>query len=265
MTQLEDQICTAVKNISNQQLKRFTQLIRRHLTEVGFDQTQLDHALKKAVKAFKEDENFKTECNRVVNTIHTQANSQENRGIDSIGRVLVEYCFFKTPDKKMIWPEGSKQDDESRKSYVKGVTPRPLMRYFLVSIRGSIPQLNKFEASSVLFGEENTAHEQRKKYVDDLIKEFVAPNQTGKRTVNWNAVYADNRFRQVALELIGDIRRKIQQFGLERYLRILENFRQRDPDRTGINIMERPFSIEDAKQLESALWAAEETLARIVE
>lgn len=265
MATLEDHICKATKTVSNNQLKLFTQLIKKNLLNAGIDQSQFDKVLKKTVKEFNKDETFQTECNRAISRISALEKPKENRGIDSISRILVEYCFFKTPETKMIWPEGSRQDDEAREHYIEGVTPRPLMRYFLVSVRGSIPQLNNFEATSVLFGEENAAHEKRKKYVDDLIKEFIVPNQSGRKVVDWNSVYADGRFQKVALDLIGDIRRKIKQFGLDRYLRILENFRQRDPDRTGINAVNRPFVIEDAKQIESALWAAEEALARIVD
>jgi len=242
----------------------FTQIMRHQLLNAGIDRQLLEDILKKSVHEFRKKQSYDTDCATSLQEMINQSSGKEHRGIDCIGRILVEYCFFRVPETKLIWPENSERDTQSRIGFTEGVIPRPLMRYFLVSVRGTIPELNNFEASSVLFGEENIAHEERKAYVNELTKKFVSPKAT-ESAIDWQAVYSDNRFQQVALELIGDIRRKIEQFGLERYLRILENFRQRDPDSTGINAMQRPFIIDDAKQIDEALWAAEEALALTVE
>jgi len=264
MNRIEEKICKLTKKACNDQLRVFTQIVRQKLLDAGIESSLLEKSLKDAIMELKNDDSYLSECSHIIHDISKHTNGEENRGIDSIGRVLVEYCFFRTPSEKMIWPDNSKKDMKARAEYTQNVIPRPLMRYFLVSVRGTIAELNNFEASSVLFGEENTAHEERKSYVDELIQEFKVIDKTGQEITNWQSVYADTRFQQVALELIGDIRRKIEQFGLERYLRILENFRQRDPDSAGINAMQRPFIIEDAKQIDEALWAAEEALALVV-
>lgn len=257
-----DNICQTTKRVDKSQLLLFTQVIRRHLLKAGIDRDLLSKALKEAVKEFRAKQTYDRDCKLALKAKHADK-AKENRGIDCIGRILVEYCFFLAPEKKLIWPDNSEKDIQARISFTEGVIPRPLMRYFLISVRGSIPQLDKFEASSVLFGEENTAHEERKKYVHELIMQFRQADP--KNNIDWKAVYADTRFQKIALELIGDIRRKIEQFSLERYLRILENIRQRDPAKNTINAMERAFSMEDVKLIDESLWAAERVLAQNIE
>lgn len=254
-------ICKNIEQLTNTQLKIYTKTLRSSLLEAGVEKDVVDSALKSSVQKLKRMSSFNTDCQRVICSAYDQAHLKGKRGIDSIGRILVEYCFIRIPEHKMIWPESSEQDKKSRESYTHGIIPRPFMNYFLVSVRGTIPELNKFDASSVLFGEENEAHEERKKYVDSLVKEFEANESIPLRS-KWDHIYTDARFQTAARDLIRDIRKKMEQFGLERYLRVLENLRQRDPDNKGSNRMHRPFNFEDAKQLENALWSAEEALAK---
>lgn len=239
----------------------FTQIVRQRLLESGIDRKLLEDVLKSSVKQFRSQQTYDRDCANVLSEIHQYSNGKEHRGIDSIGRLLVEYCFIRIPETKLIWPENSEQDTQSRIGFSEGIIPRPLLRYFLVSVRGTIPELNKFDAPSVLFGEENTVHEERKDFVNSLIKEFNSSDKQNSG-IKWNEVYSDSRFQKVALELIGDIRRKIDQFGHERFLRILENLRQRDPEKNGVNAMQRTFIIDDVEQIDESLWAAEEALSQ---
>ncbi len=254
-------ICKQIKKLNNNELSLYAKTLRQSLIDAGVDNKTVDQAIKRSVQSFKALSQFETHCAQLLENGTCSENPKENRGIDAIGRILVEYCFLRTSTQQMLWPDNSTNDQQSREKFVQGIIPRPLMRYFLVSVRGSIAELNKFEASSVLFGEENEIHEERKKYVDTLVKEFQATNDSTSNK-SWNKIYEDPRFQKAALDLIGDIRRKMVQFGLERYLRIIENFRQRDPDSKSSNIMFRPFIIEDIRQLDDALWAAEEGLAK---
>lgn len=256
-----EHLCKKIRKVNNQQLKDYTKLLRKFLLHEGIEQHLVDKALKSAIQAFQKSPPFEDLCLKAMCSAQDKTCLKGKRGIDAIGRILVQFCFFKVPKTKMVWPQSSLKDKEARKKYVPGIIPRPLMSYFLVSVRGSIPELNNFEASSVLFGEENQAHEERKRLVNALVKEFDSsdPLQTKNK---WETIYSDQRFQDIARDLIGDIRRKIEEFGLERYLRILENLRQRDPDKNNQYSMRRPFNLEDIKQLEEALWAAEEALAK---
>lgn len=255
-------ICQQARKLSIIQLKEFSQELRQILLSSGIDRRIVDNALKTAIKSSNNSEKFYDDCINAFNKI-TCGSRRCKRGTDAIGRLLVEYCFFRAPEIQMIWPEHSPKDQQARKEYVEGIIPRPLMRYFLVSVRGSIAELNKFTASSVLFGKENRVHEERKALVDKMIQDLTGEH--GSVSIAWDAIYEDNNFKRIALDLISDIRRKIEQFGHERYLRILENFRQRDPDRKGINVMHRSFSIEDTRQIGECLWTAEGYLVNALE
>lgn len=257
-------ICRKTKRVGNKQLMLFIQIMRRHMVNAGIEQDVLEQALKQAIIEFRANQTYTEDCTEILKSTSFVQQGREKRGIDSIGRILIEYCFFKIPKTKLVWPENSEEDTQSRISYTEGIIPRPLMRYFLISVRGTVMQLDQFRAPSVLFGEENAVHEKRKAYVDDLIEQYKE-NETHISNINWNSVYADDRFQKVALEMIGDVRRKLEQFGLERYLRILENLQQRDPEKNSVNSMQRPFVYEDVKQIDEALWAAEEALAQIIE
>ncbi|WP_319466522.1 hypothetical protein [uncultured Pseudodesulfovibrio sp.] len=244
------------------QLKLFTKILRQTLLDAGIEKVTTDHALKQAIIKFNKKKNLTT--SKTPPTPHTTSfDAKENRGIDPIGRILVEFCFIKSPKKRMIWPDNSVQDDTARKKFTQGIIPRPLMRYFLISVRGSIPEIDQLESSSVLFGKDNESHKKRKILVNDLLKEFRNKNPHTDK-LNWEEIYLDSRFQKIALEIIGDIRRKMNQFGVDRYLKILENFRQRDPAQKSINKMQRHFIVTDAKQIDEALWAAESSLAQII-
>lgn len=255
-------ICRRTKRAGNKQLMLFTRILRNNLLNSGVDQKIVDQELQKALKEFRNSQTYDQDCIEALKDISQLSLVKEKRGIDSVGRILVEYCFIRVPKQKLIWPENSEADTQARITFTQGVIPRPLMRYFLISVRGTIPSLDKFNAPSVLFGEENTTQEARKAYVDELIRQFRIDNGT---KVDWNKVYSDNRFINVALDMIGEIRRKVEQFGLERYLRILDNLQQRDPANIRKNTMERKFHLNDVKQIDDALWKAEESLAQIIE
>ena len=245
--------------IKSEQLNTFIKLLRKNLIASGIDGSEFDSAVKDAVREL----NAPLPAEGLFNQ-HEQ-DEVESRGVDSLGRILVEYSFIRTPETQMIWPDNSEQDITARRVHTNDCIPRPLMRYFLASIRGSIATLDHFEADSILSEDGNGTLEKYLGHTGELLEDFKGPFGSGESAIDWQTVYSDNRFQQVALELIGDIRRKMAQLGLEQYLRILENYRQRDPDSTGINAMQRPFTIDDAKQIDKALWAAEEALALTVD
>lgn len=246
-------------DLCTNELKQFTRHLRQSLLDAGVDQRVVDGAIRKTLQARNAPDHFAKGCLRIINK-HSPTTNRMNRGIDTIGRLIIQYCFFRAPEHKMIWPEYSQKDQRAREVFVKDIMPRPLMRYFLVTVRGTIPELNSFETSSMLFGEENQTQEERKEFVNELINEFHEGEDSNAKD-KWEMIYEDDRFKRIALDLISDIRRKIEQFGHDRYLRIIENLRKRDPDKIDINAMHRVFTIDDVRQIDESLWAAEDYLA----
>lgn len=253
-------VCRLTKRIGNKQLMTYSQILRNNLLEAGIDRSLAEDILKRSIKEFRRLETYIPSCHTALEGLSQTCSIDDtrNRGIDPIGRIVVKYCFNRTSETRILWSDDSEQDNKSREVFTEGVIARPLMRYFLVSVRGTMYDLNKFEAGSVLFGTENTIQEERKSYIDEILKEFSEPET---ETIDWKRAYQDSRLQKLALELIGEIRRKIAKFGHDRYLRILDNFHQRDPDNKGINAMHRSFTPEDIQQIDDALWSAEEALA----
>lgn len=253
-------ICKATEKVCNNHLMHFAKSLRKRLHASGVDNELVDECIKVTVQEMRNDSSYNSECLNTLEWVNREIIHKENRGLDLIGRIIVEYCFIRFPERKMVWPDNSPQDQSSRKAFTNGVIPRPLLRYFLVTIRGSIPELNSFEMDSVLFGKENEVYVIQKRNVESIIDEFLA-DSVNSASIQWDKIYDDLRFQKITLDLVGDIRRKIEQFGLERYLRMLENIRQRDPEKTLRNKMERAFNLEDIKMLDEALWTAEELLS----
>lgn len=247
--------------IKHDQIARFLHLLRQNLIAAGVDRTRFDQSVEISLRQLLAPPSADPTFSRQPDDSGLMENS---RGIDSLGRILVEFCFMRSTDTPMIWPENSEQDTTARKMFTREYIPRPLMRYFLASVRGAIPQLDNFEADSILLEEENDTHSQRVLHINELLEDFKGPFGEGESAIDWPAIYADPRFQNITLELIRDIRHKIEQFGLEHFLHILENYRQHDPDSKGTNAMQRPFTLNDAKQIDEALIAAESALAHIL-
>lgn len=134
------------------------------------------------------------------------------------------------------------------------------MRYFLVSVRGTIDRLDEFQSPSMLFSDTPDEYDELQRTVSVLLEQFKGPFGTGESAIDWDGVYGDRRFQSMALSLIEALRRKVEAFGLEQYVGYLESYRKLDPQNSGLNAMYRPFGLEDAQQLDEALGVAESAL-----
>lgn len=244
------------ESICEERLALFANRLEKHLIKAGVAPTVVAAAVAAARAETREQAPALT-----ARTIK----KEENRRIDSIGRILVEFCFLRAPASQMVWPEKSDQDIQARREFMAEIVPRPLMRYFLVSVRGSIDTLDQFATPSLLFNDNGGEYERLRDMVDDRLEEFKGPFGSGDSAVNWDGVYEDRRFQSMALEIIETMRHKIDSFGLETYLSYLKSYHTLDPERTGTNAMHRDLSIDDARQLESALEFAAGVLWQITQ
>lgn len=252
----ESKIRRLAEKISEEQLREFSNLLRRNLATAGMDSRILDKVFEATINEFNKNDAQETIVSEVVR-------SEENRGIDTVGRVLVEYCFFRTSSVKMLWPEHSDEDTQARKEFTPGVIPRPLMRYFLISVRGTIDKLDGFESPSLLFENKQDEYSHLQKLIIDHLESFKGPFGSGESAVDWEGVYSDKRFQEVATQVITAMRNKLNEYGLEEYLDLLESYRNLDPERTGSNSMQRALTIEDARQIDHTLTVAEKALRQM--
>lgn len=253
MESTESAVGRIAEKVSARRLELFTELIRRYAIEGGCPEADFDNALDAAMYEFKLKD-------AEEDILGSALKSYENRGMDTLGRIVIEYCFIRTPNEPMLRPEFSDEDSLARWHFSHGTLPRPLMRYFLVSVRGSIENLDQFSTESYLFETDPDRLEAARRIVNELIEAFKGPFGSGESSVDWQAVYEDQRFQQLALDVISDLIQKIEQDGLERYLDYLNRYRQLDAASDEGNLMQRPFTIRDAQQITEALQAAERVL-----
>ena len=253
---LDEKTQALMERICRERLDLFTTNLERHLISGGVDSAVLKQALNKAM----------AETLKQSQALAAQAvKHEENRRIDSIGRLLVEYCFLRAPSSQMLWPEQSEKDIQARREFLTDVVPRPLMRYFLISVRGAIDELDRFESPSLLLNDEGQECERLRSQMNERLENFKGPFGSGESQVDWDGVYEDRDFQALALKLIETMRHKLSDYGLETYLSHLQHYRTLDPESRGTNAMHRAFSLDDARQLEHALEFAESVLWQITQ
>ncbi len=250
METVESRMERFADRVSQQKLREFTRLLRKNLKEVGVDGDIFDNAAQAT--------SLELQIEEAQQSITQSAlQSYENRGMDTVGRIVVEFCFVRSAQGKMIWPEYSDEDTMARWQFSDAVVPRPLMRYFLVSVRGSIDEIDGFTSDSFLFEDNPDKIASIRQQIGDLIEDFKGPFGSGESSVDWQAVYEDQRFQELALSLVTQMRERVNEQGLETYLNRLEEYRQIDPQNEETNLMQRPLTIEDASQIDRALEAAQ--------
>jgi len=250
MDTTQDNIIRLAKQISNKKLEMYTQLLRKALADSGVSRGVFDNAVQMATLELEVQE---SRSDIVQNSLKTY----ENRGIDTVGRLVVEYCFIRSPQGKMIWPEYSDEDTMARWQFSDSVIPRPLMRYFLVSVRGTLEGIDEFSSQSFLFEKDSQNINAIHQTISDLIEEFKGPFGSGESSVDWQTVYEDDRFKALTLDIITTLRGKMNESGLDGYLGQLKAYHEIDPKSDEVNLMQRAFTLEDVQQIEAALRAAE--------
>lgn len=255
METTESKIGRIADRVSQHKLQEFTRLLRKNLVQQGIDESIFDNAAQATTLELEIEESHISILDQIMR-------SYENRGMDTVGRIIVEFCFVRSPLGRMIWPEYSDEDTMARWQFSESVIPRPLMRYFLISIRGTIESIDGFESNSFLF--ENNPEEINtiRQTIANYIEDFKGPFGSGESAVDWQEVYDDQRFQKLALGIIQNMRSLIEENGLECYLRKLEEYRNLDPLNEESNLMQRSFTMEDASQISLALSSAESSLMK---
>jgi len=245
------------ERVSREKLHIYTQILRDSFTKEGIDPSLFDNLAQTA--------NLELQIRESENSIASRAlRSEENRGIDTVGRIMIEYCFIRTTNGKMIWPEYSDEDTMARWQFSENVLPRPLMRYFLISLRGTIEEIDGFSTPPFLYEESPEQMDLIRQTLSEFIDEYKGPFGSGESSVDWKELYEDTRSQQMGLNLIRSMRVRIKTTGLEDFLRRLNDYRTQDPHKEEANLMQRSFNMEDIAQIEQALESAEARLTNSV-
>ncbi|MEF2145944.1 MAG: hypothetical protein V3573_10895 [Desulfovibrionaceae bacterium] len=248
-------------NACRKQVLVFSKELKTKMLEIGMEREAINNVIGTAFKGYSTMETFKAESSSALLSILEAYLRPSNRGRDPLGRLLVEYGIIRPYRKQVLFPDGSSQDEAARKQFVKGVVARPVLRYLLVAVRGSIPGLDDFFAKPVFFSEHNEAMRERKSDLESLIEEFTSHYNYGKTSADWHALYADERSMRLGYELLTDVLDNIRTLGPERVLKILNNIQNSDKSESERTAMHRLFHVNDVKQILAAFTRGQAMLA----
>ena len=246
------------------QILTFSKQLKQKMLAKGVSREATDEIIREAFRGYKSLEVFHQHCAAPMQQALESYLTPNRRCLDIAGRILVEYALVRAPKRRIVHPERSVEDDNAREMAVKGVLPRPFVNYFLVALRGNVEGIDDFEARPVLFGSENPVMAVRQDALRDIVEEHTQHFQFGKRKVDWESVYKDPRTMRIGLELIGDVVGAMDNLGDSRFLKIVQNIQNMDKPPADGNVMQREFTITDAKLLKAGLQRAWELLGKAV-
>lgn len=206
----------------------FARMIKNKLIENGIGKQVAAESVKQGFEGYLNLSTFKQECLNGVNEVLNIYLQPNNRGRDVLGRLMTEYCFVRRPSGQVLFPDESEKDDESRVEYMPGVLPRPLLKYFLVSVRGSIEGVDGFRFMPMLFGFDDPLMEERHQTAFKLLESFRTMHDGGKRVTDWNGMYQHQVSKQLTRHLAAEVLKKVHDLGRQRLLNILNNIQYKD-------------------------------------
>ncbi len=238
---------------SRKQILTFSRQLKTKMLETGISKIEIDSIIKKAFQGYTSMQVFKKEYAEVMQETLDAYLRPSRRQKDIIGRVLVEFACVRPYKKPVLAPDGSNREATSRKEFIKGTLPRPLIRYFLVSVRGTLPEINEFQAKPILFGLENEKMASHKEQMLEIVKEFTTHYEYGKRSTDWSAVYQHPQSQQIAQDILSELLETIAGMGVQRYHKIISNIQSNNKFPTYRTAMDRLIELKDVKQLIVAL------------
>lgn len=249
-------------NACRKQILTFSKQLKAKMLETGITRQVTEDIIKEAFRGYKTMATFHEHCDETLYQILEAYLRPSNRCKDILGRLVVEYAMYRAVKKPLLNPEGSDLDDQTRQVFLRNALPRPLVNYFLVSVRGDVDGIDDFEARPVLFGLENPVMAERRERAQAIAEEHTTRYSYGQRTVDWDGICADERSKKLAYELITDIVRAMTDLGDKRMLKIIQNIQNNDKPVSTKNAMEREFATDDVRLLKAALSRSRELLAK---
>ncbi len=231
----------------------FSGELKKKMLSLGVSKAKTGEIIKEAFKGYTTMDTFKGECSSLMYETLEPYLLPSRRQADPLGRILVEHGIIAAYKKQVLFAENSKNDKVAREKFFRGIIIRPLLLYFLVSIRGTLDTIDEFKAKPVLFGMENETMAAHKVDLAEIVAEYTVHYKYDKQSTNWKEFYADIRCKQIALETLHDILESLQSMGAERYLKIINNIQNNNKFAAERTAMKRLFVLNDIKQLMASL------------
>ena len=251
--QIADVLFKAALRACRNQLLIFAKVVKTTLVHNGMSAVDAAETVKKGFDGYKDLTTFEQEFLETVSKVLTVYLQPIYRGKDPLGRLLVEYALVRVSKKGLIFPVDSNEDRAARERFIKGVVPRPLLQYFLISIRGTVDGVDGFKFLPMLFGFDDPVMDDRRKAIAAIIEEHKKTPVPGRTVTEWKKVYEDRRSKELMLPFLRLIHERLASLGGQRYLNILENIQRKDDSMNNEPQMKRQATLDDVDQIASAL------------
>lgn len=259
---INEMILEVALNACRKQILTFSKQLKEKMLETGITRRVTDDIIKEAFRGYRTMDTFNEHCVETLYRILEAYLRPSNRCKDVLGRLVVEYSLFRAVKTPLLNPAGSERDDEARRTFLRNALPRPLVSYFLVSMRGSVEGVDDFDAKPVLFGLENETMAERRERATAIAADHTTHYKHGHRVVDWDNIYEDERSKRLAFELIGEVVEGMDGLGDKRMLKIIQNIQNNDKPVSATNVMEREFALDDIRLLKAAMSRARQLLAK---
>lgn len=232
----------------------FANVLRKQLVAQGMDSARVLESIQLAMKEFgPESFAINQECMHLVQeTLENFLNAQDKGG-DILGRILVHFIFEAPGGKRLVHAEGSEEDALARREFTPGVIPRPLMRYFLICIRGTVNGVDPFQSLPVLFGSDFKFIEECTATALELANDYRMVEDSEDSPIYFPGFFLDRRVQVFAVELLGKVWQRLEDLPEDWLLRILHNLHSKRRKTVSSIDMERHFTLEDVRQLREAV------------
>lgn len=243
------------------QILAFAGKLRRVLRARGVEDDLIAEAVKEALTEYAPScFAANQECMRLIEEAMENYLHSEDKGRDILGRILFHFLFESAGGPALVLPDGDPADEEARNVFVPGVIPRPLMRYFLVSVRGSLEGVTPFHSLPLLFGTDLSYVDRHTRDALEIATEYRIGEEGENAPLYFHGFYLDRRVHFLGLSMITDIRNRLREIGPERLLQIMENLQRKRRGAVGTVEMHRPFELRDMEQLMLAVETAVERM-----
>lgn len=248
----------------------FANVLYKRLRERGVGDKMIRESIHEAASEFKSGcMALNRECMGIVletmdNYIHAQ-----DSGSDVLGRILSKFCFAAPGAEIKAHAPGTALDTKARKEFTFGVVPQPVLGYFLIVVRGSVPSVDAIESPSFLFGAECSYLKERLRELGSILDDHriadmeyahEADQADQAAPVNWDIVFKNRRTRMLALDLISEVEARVENIGLDKLHHILDNLHHKDKGARETDQLKRLVLVEDVVQLKTALQQARQNM-----
>lgn len=253
---VSNQLYDASLEAFRKQIFAFAKELREKMLDAGLPGDVTARVLKETFGDLRDMPEFRRQVNETQTAILEAFVIPKNQGQDAMGRILTTWLFKYKKSPARLYPAGSEKDAKAREEFVPGVLPRPLLAYFLASIRGSLDGPDCFDSRPMLYSEDSPDLEKWRTSIKELLEKHVVIQGKDTRVMDWGAAYKNKKIRRLAAEIAMDGLKQIKPLGADRFARILDNIRRKAEGPLCAHLgqeMERTIVSEDVQQIQKAL------------